>query len=95
MTPQDKKNVIESLDQVGRALVDIAAILERIKTIIYSDKENCFACDFVEIWSGYRDICKHHKLKSEGREITTKKRPKWCPVDDSDKPQAKEGMNDP
>lgn len=39
-------------------------------------------CDHVEIWcweEGDQLYCKHDTLPLEGREIKTKKIPKWCP----------------
>ena len=37
MTPQDKQKIIDTLDQLGRALVDMAEMLEVIKRVVYSD----------------------------------------------------------
>jgi len=39
MKAQDKKRIIDALDQVGRGLVDIAETLDIIKTYIYQDSD--------------------------------------------------------
>jgi len=39
MKAEDKKTIIDALDQIARGLVDIAKTLDVIKTYIYQDSD--------------------------------------------------------